>query len=127
MTLDVENWPAFTPTVTAVERREEGPLRVGSQVRLTQPGQPPRLWTVTALEPQRRFAWSTRLLGMVMTGVHELEPTESGTRSVLRVELNGWASFLFGAVVRRPIARAIAQENEGFRDAAEAESPEELG
>jgi len=126
LTVEVEGWPLFTPTVTSVERLDDGPLRVGSRVSLKQPGQPPRVWTVTALEPGRRFAWSTRLFGTTMTGVHELDATSVGTRNVLRVELTGWASSLVGALARVPIARALARENEGFRSAAES-SPRPVG
>lgn len=126
LTVEVEGWPRFTPTVTAVERLDDGPLRVGSRVSLKQPGQPSRVWTVTALEPPRRFAWSTRLPGVTMTGVHELAATDRGTRNVLRVELTGWASGLMGVLARIPIARALARENEGFRTAAES-SPRPAG
>lgn len=120
LTVAVEDWPRITPTVTAVERLDDGPLRIGSRARLEQPGQPSRVWTVTALEPPHRFAWSTRLLGHTMTGVHELEATDVGTRNELSVELTGGASILLGLLLRVPIARAIARENEGFRAAAES-------
>ena len=120
LTVAVEGWPGFTPTVTSAKRLDEGPLRVGSRVRLKQPGQPARVWTVTVLEPRRRFAWSTRLLGTTLTGVHELTETVPGARNVLRVELTGWTSGLLGALLRVPIARAIARENEAFRTAAES-------
>ena len=120
LTAQVVDWPRITPTVTDVEPLDDGPLRVGSRFRLKQPGQPLRVWTVTALEPQRRFAWSTRLLGLVMTGVHELVATDTGTRNVLRVELTGWGATLVGLLLRMPISRAIARENEGFRVAAES-------
>jgi len=118
LTLEVEGWPAFIPTISSVERLDGGPLQTGSRVRLKQPGQAARVWTVTALKPGRRFAWSTPLPGTLLTGVHELEPTDLGTRNTLRVELTGWASFVLGALLRRQIAGAIAQENEGFRRAA---------
>jgi len=117
LTVAVEDWPTFTPTVTSVARLDAGPLGVGSRVRLKQPGQPLRVWTVTELEPPRRFAWSTRLLGCTMTGVHELLPTDAGTRNVLRVELAGWTAGLVGLMLRGPIARAIATENEAFKAA----------
>jgi len=118
LTARVEDWPRITPTVTSVEALDDGALRVGSRFRLKQPGQPPRVWTVTTLEPGRRFAWSTRLLGCTMTGIHELQATDAGTRNVLRVELTGWSAGLVGFLLRVPIARAIARENEGFRVAA---------
>ena len=125
LTVGVEDWPILTPTVTSVKRLDDGALRVGSRVRLKQPGQPARVWTVTALEPQRRFAWSTELLGTTMTGVHELAATGNGTKNTLRVELTGWSSSLLGILLRAPIAKAIAKENEGFKTAAE--SPRDRG
>jgi uncharacterized membrane protein len=118
LTIDVEGWPTFTPTVTCVKRLDAGPLRVGSRARLKQPGQPARVWTVTLVEPPRRFAWSTRLPGATMTGVHELQATGVGTRNVLRIELTGWASGLVALLLRIPIARAIATENQAFKAAA---------
>ncbi|HBP19265.1 MAG TPA: hypothetical protein DEA08_15935 [Planctomycetes bacterium] len=115
LTVAVERWPTITPTVTGVERLDEGALQVGSRARLKQPGSPARVWTVTQLEPQRRFAWSTRVLGSKMTAVHELEATETGTRNRLRVEVSAWLGFL----LRRPIAQALAAENEAFARCAE--------
>jgi hypothetical protein len=31
---DLEGWPAWTPTVTSVQRVDRGPLAVGSRVRI---------------------------------------------------------------------------------------------
>lgn len=120
LTIAIEEWPTFTPTVTSAERLDEGPLRTGSRVRLKQPGQPPRIWTVTTLEPLRRFEWSTRLLGATMTGIHELATTGSGARNTLAVELSGWSAGLLRPLLRASIARALASENSGFKSAAES-------
>ncbi len=57
LTVDVESWPTMTPTMTSVQRLDEGPLRVGSTARIKQPGQSSRIWTVTTLEPNEAFAW----------------------------------------------------------------------
>lgn len=118
-TIDIEGWPAFTPTIDRVERLDRGELRVGSRARLDQPGQPERVWTVTELEPGRRFAWSTRFLAWSMTASHELVPTDGGTTNVLRVDLEGPAAGLVGALLRRPLRKAIATENRGFKAAVE--------
>lgn len=120
LTVDVEAWPEHTPTITRVERLDDGPLTVGSKARIKQPAQAERVWTVTDLQPRRRFAWATRAMGTTMTGGHELVQTEVGTRNTLTVEIEGPLAPLVGLIARRPIMKAITTENEGFRTAAEA-------
>lgn len=119
LTLDVESWPNHTPTLTSVERLDQSPIAVGSAVRIKQPAQRERVWTVCELEPNRRFAWSARTMGTTMTATHLLAETATGTRQTLSVELEGGASRVVGALIGRPIARAIAAENQGFKAAAE--------
>lgn len=119
LTTDVEAWPSFTPTMTKVDRLEDGMLAVGSRARIEQPGQSPRVWTVTELEPERRFAWATRALGVSMIATHDLAPTENGTRNVIAVHLPGLLGGFLGILLRRPLRKALAAENEGFKAAAE--------
>jgi uncharacterized protein YndB with AHSA1/START domain len=119
LTVDVEAWPSFTPTMTKVERLDEGELAVGSRARIDQPGQAPRVWTVTELEPQRRFAWATRALGMSMVATHDLVPTDHGTRNIVAVHLHGILGKVLGVLLRRPLRKAITRENLGFKEAAE--------
>jgi uncharacterized membrane protein len=119
LTVDVEAWPEHTPTMTSVERLDSGPLEVGSQALVKQPGQRAKVWTVTALDPGHRFAWSTKAMGVDMTGAHVLDATESGTTNTLTIEMEGRLSSLVGSLFGRPIAKAIAQENKGFKTAAE--------
>lgn len=118
LTMDVETWPEITPTMTSVELLD-APLRVGSSARIKQPGQRERTWTVSALEPKRSFAWSTTLLGLSMTGAHHLEESGDGTQNTLTVDIDGPLAAVVGPLMKRPIAKAIAAENEGFRVAAE--------
>ncbi|MEL6981935.1 MAG: SRPBCC family protein [Actinomycetota bacterium] len=119
LTLDVESWPEHTPTMTSVERLDDRPLAVGSTVRIKQPAQRARLWTVSHLEPNRRFAWSAKTMGTTMIATHELTPNGSGTTQTLRVEIEGKLSRFVQALVGRPIAKAIATENHGFKTVAE--------
>lgn len=119
LTEDVERWPEVTPTITSVERLDDGPLRLGATARIKQPRQRPAVWTVTAFDPPRRFAWATKVLTVTMTGSHEIEPTPSGCRNHLAIELSGFGSTVFGKLFGRQLAAAIATENESFKKAAE--------
>jgi uncharacterized membrane protein len=120
LTLDVERWPSLTPTITSVERLDDGPLAIGSRARLRQPGQRPTVWTVTELEPGRRFAWAARVFGVRMTGAHGLTPAGAGCRNHLSLQLEGRGAGVLGRLAGRRLARAIATENAGFKRQAEA-------
>jgi hypothetical protein len=121
LTLAVTGWPDFTPTMTSVERLDAGPLRVGSQARIKQPGQSKAVWTVTRLDPARRFfAWQTRRIGLTMLGSHLVEDRGQGCRNTLGIELTGRGAglfwFLFGALIRR----SLVTENASFRARAQS-------
>ena len=118
LTVDVEAWPAMTPTITSVQRLDTGPLRVGSTARIKQPGQSARIWTVTTLEPNEAFAWETKVFGMRMIGGHRLEQVGEGCRNVLSVGMSGALSGIVEGLLERQLRKTIATENEGFRRAA---------
>ena len=118
MTIDVARWPSITPTMTRVQRLDSGPMRVGSQARIKQPGQAEAVWTVTRLTDGREFTWQTRRLGLTMTGSHHLEPAGTGTRNTLTLDVSGRGSAVFGRLFGRLMRNAIATENASFRAAA---------
>ena len=120
LTLDVESWPQLSPTFTSVERLDAGSIAVGSQARIKQPGQRVKVWTVTKLDPEKTFAWSTKSLGMTMTGIHSLESADGTTVNTLAVEIEGSLAGVVGSLLRQPLLSAISKENEGFKQAAEA-------
>jgi hypothetical protein len=70
---EVEGWPEWSPTVTSVRRLDDGPLAVGSRVRVQQPRNPPTEYVVTELEPSRSFAWVATGPGVRTTVRHLLE------------------------------------------------------
>ena len=119
LTLDVERWPDITPTMTEISRLDEGPVAVGSQARVRQPAQRARVWTVTRLEPNH-FEWDAEMGPIHMRGGHHITPTQAGCTNRLTLDLEGFGSGLFGRVARRALAKALQQENEGFKAAAEA-------
>ena len=120
LTIDVVHWPDITPTVTRVQRLDEGPMRVGSQARIKQPGQAEAVWTVTRLENRREFTWQTKRLGLTMTGSHHLEAVGTGTRNTLTLDVEGRGAGVFSRLFGRLMRNSIATENAGFRTAASA-------
>jgi hypothetical protein len=120
VTVDVERWPEWTPTVTALVRVDDGPFGLGSTARIKQPGQPASEWTVTEFVPGRRFVWATRRPGLRMRASHEVEAADSGTSSVLRVEIEGVMGVLFWPLLRGAVRRALSQENRGLKARCEA-------
>ncbi|MFN8193053.1 MAG: SRPBCC family protein [Nocardioidaceae bacterium] len=123
ITLDVDALPDISPTMTAVERLTPGDLAPGSEVRIKQPGQPARVWTVTTVEAPHRFVWQTKVGPATMVATHALEATGDGaTRNTLRIDLTGAGSGLVGRLGGRRIAEALATENAGFKRVAESAS-----
>jgi uncharacterized membrane protein len=122
LTVDVERWPELTPTMTSVERLDDGPLRVGSTARVVQPKQRPTVWTVTALDAPHTFEWEAKVLGVTMVGSHHLVSLDDGarTRNELRLRLSGFGSGLLRRVLGGTFREAIQTENEGFKRVAEA-------
>lgn len=119
VTVDIERWPEWTPTVTSVTRPDTGPLKVGSIVRITQPMQPPAEWVVTELVPGKVFSWETRRRGLHMIARHEIIPEGATTRNVLHLEAKGAAAVLFWPLLRFSIRRALATENRGLKQRCE--------
>lgn len=125
LTTDVEHWPELFPTVTSVQRegvqREgDGEFGVGSTAMIKQPGQRATRWTVTVFEPEARFEWEASVYGVRTVARHLVEPTATGARNTLILELSGRGSNLMGRLVGRKMRTVLATENDGFRRAAEA-------
>jgi hypothetical protein len=120
VTVDLERWPEWVPTVTAVTRLDDGPLKRGSVTRLEQPMQPPALWVVTVLEPERRLAWESRRRGLRFVATHDLLADGSATTSTLTVEASGVMAVLLWPLLRIALSRALAAENQALKYRCEA-------
>lgn len=121
LTIDLEALPSVTPTVTRVERLDDGPVQVGTQARLSQPRLPRLVWTVETLDAPNRFTWATRLFGVRMVGVHELASVGANqTHLTLGVAFEGRGAAGMARLTGRSIARALEMEAEGFALAGSA-------
>ena len=121
LTVDLAGWPAVHPHVKHVERLDSGPVRVGSQARLSQRGLPRLVWTIEQLDSPSRFVWATRLAGVRMVGVHQIDPiARERCDLTLTLELEGPRSTLLGRLGGRSIRRSLAAEAAGFARVATA-------
>lgn len=123
VTIDVEALPDHTATMTDVTKLEPGPLEVGSTVRIKQPAQRSKVWTVTELEDSKRFSWATGSAALTMIARHDLVETTNGTTNTLTVDIEGRLAPVIGMLLRRPITKALAIENQAIKAAAEGGAP----
>lgn len=115
VTVALADWPRWNPTVERVELLDEGPVRPGFRARLKQPENRPAIWTVTRVEEERTFAWETRAVGMRVLALHLFEPTPTGTRVTLAIDIRGWTTPLLGWIVAGVSRRFLPQEAAGLR------------
>ena len=113
---EVERWPEWAPTVTSVRCLDDGPLAVGSRVRVEQPRIPPTEYVVTELEPGRSFTFVARGPGVRTTARHVLEELGTGsTRVTLAVEQAGPVGAVMGRFFRGLTDRYLTAEAAGLK------------
>jgi uncharacterized membrane protein len=117
---DVERWPEWTPTISRVQRLDEGPFSVGSRAEVRQPKLRPAVWQVTQLEENRDFTWTTRAAGLRMKAGHLIEPSGSGgSRVALSFEISGLIAPLVSRLYGSLIEEYIAAESQGLKKRSE--------
>jgi hypothetical protein len=100
---DVASWPEWTASVTSVCRLSSGRRRVGSRVRLKQPGLPATVWTVSDPVAGEQFSWTADSPGCGPGPASSDEPTRS--QATLRIDQGGVlgsvVGLLCGGLTRR--------------------------
>jgi uncharacterized membrane protein len=121
---DVARWPEWTPSVTSVEVLDDGPFRVSMRARVKQPRFPAAVWTVTVIDPGRRFTWESVVPGLTSIGDHRIEVrgTSSVTRVTLTLTWRGWMTPLIRLVFGRLSRRYVQMEAESLKRRSEAAS-----
>ena len=121
---DVERWPEWADTVTAVTRLGGRNLGLGSRFRVEQPKLPPTEYVVTEVEPGEGFTWVATGPGVRTTARHRVEPVAgSGSRVRLSVEQSGPVGAVMGRLFfRRLTDRYLATEAAGLKARSESGS-----
>jgi uncharacterized protein YndB with AHSA1/START domain len=119
---DIERWPEWTASVRRVTRFGKGPLRVASRALIRQPGFPPALWRVTAVEPGRSFTWKSGLPGLRVLAHHEVIAAAGGARATLALHFAGLLGPMFGRLTSRINNEYLHMEAAGLKRRSEARS-----
>jgi uncharacterized membrane protein len=125
--IDIERWPELSDSTRSVRRLDTGPLRVGSEAILKQPGLPSARWRVTELDPDRAFVWETKNGGVTTIGDHRVEPDGAGSTITITLRTRGPLAPVVDLLVAGAARRHVAMELEGFRAAADAAAPPAAG
>jgi len=118
--VDLESWPEMTRSMTSVERVDDGPLRVGSRVRISQPRLPDALWIITEWVEGQRFVWETNGFGLWTAATHSLLELPEETTLHLEIEQAGLLSVPVGLAFGPLTNRYLDWESQGFKKRAEA-------
>ncbi|WP_204016950.1 SRPBCC family protein, partial [Sphaerimonospora thailandensis] len=97
---DVARWPEFLPTVTELEflgnGQGDGPLGLGSRVRIKQPGLPVMVWQVTEFTEGGSFVWQATSGGVTTVAGHAITPRPGGGSLLLTIDQSGLPAPLVG-------------------------------
>lgn len=118
---DVDQWHQWTPSVTGVHWLGSREFAVGGRVVIRQPGFPPAMWTIDAIQPGRWFIWTSRAPGLRVVGRHVVEATRTGSRVTLSLDMQGWLGGFWGWLTRSRTERYIQYEAHGLK--ARSENP----
>jgi uncharacterized protein YndB with AHSA1/START domain len=118
---DIERWPEWTPSMTRVERLDEGPFQVGSTARVKQPRLPPTVWRVTDLEPGQSFSWTASGPGVTTLAGHRITPRSEGVGVTLSIRQTGPLAWLARLITSRLTARYVQMEANGLKRRSERE------
>ena len=117
----VQNWPLWTESMTSIERLEDGPFRMGSEVRITQPQLPVLVWQVVEFEPGASFAWQATSRGVTTLASHRVAETADRQSTVtLAIKQTGPLASLAGLALGNLTGRYVEMEAEGLKKYCES-------
>jgi len=116
----LEEWSQWMPSIKKIERVSQGPLRAGSQLRVTAKvsGLTVKLlMTITEFVQERNVVLEGKALGTRLTRFYTLEPVDGKTKVTIGGDVSGalaWLARRGGQKVSAEIALAVKTRIEGL-------------
>ncbi len=118
---DVERMPEWTSSMTHARRLDQGPLAVGSTVRIKQPRLPAAVWRVRELTPMRSFSWTATSGGITTDARHALATGSGRTTTVtFTIRQSGLLAPLVGLLTAALTRRYVNAELQGLKSRSES-------
>jgi uncharacterized membrane protein len=120
---DVERWPDWTPSVTALVALDGPGLAVGKRFAIKQPRMAKLVWTVTEVAPGESWTWAQRSAGSSAFARHDVIAQPGGRTLVRqRIDQGGVLGAPVGRLMVSMTKRYLAQEGSGLKACAEQRS-----
>jgi carbon monoxide dehydrogenase subunit G len=115
---NLEEWPQWIPSIKRIEKLSDGPLKEGSQIRVTAKSvvTVKLLMTITEFVPGQRGVMQGKVLGVRMTRYYTFESVEGGTKLTAGGEVSGILALFIrrgGQRLSDEIVRAAKRKVEG--------------
>jgi len=115
---NLEDWPQWIPSIKRIEKVTEGPLKAGSQIRVTAKSVITTTFLMTVIDfvPGQRGVMQGELLGTKMTRYYTFESVGQRTRLTAGGEVSGLLAFFVrrgGQRLSEEIVRAAKRKIEG--------------
>lgn len=117
---DVERWPEWTASVTALTGKDGSALAVGRRFAIKQPGMQRLVWKVAEIEPGASWTWVYRAPGVHVIARHYVTALPGG-RTLVRQELDqrGVLGALVARLTVKRTKRFLAMEAQGLKARSE--------
>ena len=105
--VNLGDWPVWKRHMREVHLLTEVPLAMNSRARIVLKSGLSSTCEVTEFSPGRSFTWDGRLLGSNLSFAHMVQPANSGSRVVLRIEASGPTALVASPALRPSYSRML--------------------
>ncbi|MCV7197335.1 SRPBCC family protein [Mycobacterium angelicum] len=117
---DVERWPEWTASVTALTAVDGPGLAAGKRFAIKQPRMSKLVWKVTEIDPGSSWTWVQRAPGAFASARHEVIARPGGGTLVRqRIDQRGPLGGLVGRLMRTMTKRYLKLEAHGLKARSE--------